>query len=75
MRKELEHRGRREPQRTQRKKEIQKNHASSFCEKGGFYMQAGTGSCPSQQLSFLCVLCGISVSSVFLPFPCLEERG
>ena len=66
MRKELEHRGRREPQRTQRKKEFQKNHELSFCEKDGFPTQAGTGSSPSQLLSFLCVLCGISVSSVFL---------
>ena len=78
MRKELERRGHREPQRTQRKNAFQKNNALSFCEKGGLYTQAGTGSSPSQQLPFLCVLCGISVSSVssvFLPFLHQEGRG
>jgi hypothetical protein len=68
MRKELEHRGRREPQRTQRKKEIQNDHDLNFCEKRGFHSRVATDSISLQQLSFLCVLCGISVSSVFLLF-------
>jgi hypothetical protein len=62
MRKELERRG---PQKTQRNNAFQGNHALSFYEKGGYSAQAGTGSSPSQPLSFLCVLRGISVSSVF----------
>jgi hypothetical protein len=68
MRKELEHRGRKEPQRTQRKKAIRKYLNVSFYDMGGFRIHALTCSISLQQLSFLCVLCGISVSSVFLLF-------
>jgi hypothetical protein len=65
MRKKMERRGRREPQKTQRKNVFLRNHALTFCEKDGYYTQAGTGSRPLQPLSFLCDLREISVSSVF----------
>jgi hypothetical protein len=71
MIKELEHRGRREPQRTQRKNEIQNHDTLSVCERSGLPAQIGTGPCPSHQLSFPCVLCGISVPSVFPLFQSL----
>jgi len=75
MRKILEHRGHREPQKTQRNNAFQGNHALSLCEKGGFNTQSVNGISPPQQLSFLCALCGSSVPSVFLSFPKLGGRG
>jgi hypothetical protein len=68
MIKESEHRRHRGPQKTLRKNEIQTNRTLSFCEEGGLQTQAVTNSSLFLQLSFLCVLCGISVSSVFLLF-------
>lgn len=68
MSKALERRGCREPQRAQRITEIQTNPALSLGEKSAFDTQAVTRSSPQLQLSFLCVLCGTSVSSVFLLF-------